>query len=100
LKLGILWVSYLGLSAVPLPKGLSKLEAPGLSAPEAVPVCERRWGTLEAVMPARREVLDDDEVAAEGRVCRVQARRAGPADAGTGRILSGRERGEVFVVVI
>jgi len=66
-----------------LPKGLWKLE---LALASASPDCSRRCEAgVEAVVAdttARRE----DEVAEVGSVCRVQLRRAGPADAGTGRI--------------
>ena len=83
-------MSYLfSFAAVLRPKGLSKLLDPGASDEVAEPVCDLRWGTLEAVMAARRVVLGEAEVELVGKACRVQVRRAEPAEAGTGRILRG-----------
>jgi hypothetical protein len=51
--------------------------------------CSRRWELGWEAVVADTAARREDEVAAEvGRVCRVQLRRAGPADAGTGRIFS------------
>lgn len=58
-------------------KGLWKLD------PEASEDCCRLWELDVKAGAARRE--DEDEE--DGRVCRVQLRRAEPADAGTGRIV-------------
>lgn len=77
-------------------KGLSKLLAP--ASTDCSLRWELGWEAVVADTAARREA----EVVAEvGRVCRVQLRRAEPADAVTGRILElvyversrGREKG-------
>ena len=41
--------------------------------------------------------LSRDGVVAEGRVCRVQLRKAGPAEDGTGRIVAVEEQRTVVV---
>ena len=93
MKLGILYVSYV----LALRKGLWKLE---LAVVSASPDCSRRCEAgVEAVVAdtaARRE----DEVAEVGSVCRVQLRRAEPADAGTGRIFGTGEKKKVVRVEV
>lgn len=77
-----------------LRKGDWKLEEEPASASED---CSRRWeGAVEAVT-ASREMVEDGDGEEVGRVCRVQVRRAGPADAGAGRILRVIELGEIVV---
>lgn len=63
-------------------KGLWKLE-------EAVALDSlRRWELgEEAIVVAEAAARREDEDVEVGRECRVQLRKAGPAEAGTGRIM-------------
>lgn len=75
-------------------KGLWKLESEDGRTSED---CCRRW-ELDVTAGAARREEEDEEV---GRVCRVQLRRAEPADAGTGRIVDVCvDRGEVVDEVL
>ena len=75
-----------------LPKGLWKLE---LALASASPDCSRRCEAGVEAGVADAAAKREDEVADVGRVCRVQLRRAGPADAGTRRIFGTGEVTEV-----
>lgn len=87
MKLGILVVSFFSAAL----KGLWKLE----EALAWVSLdCSRRWELREEAVVAEAAARREDEDVEVGRECRVQLRKAEPAEAGTGRIMvDGEQRG-------
>lgn len=93
MKLGILVVSE-PVWDFPVLKGLWKLT---VEAAPASPDCSRRCDGIEAVTEVAGAAARRVGVVELGRVCRVQLRRATPAEGGTGRMMV-VVRGEEVVV--